>query len=391
MQPLEIDVSPAEGERFRHLIVTGPNGVGKSSLLKAMVHWLQNMNAHRANEIGLDQVIESWRQSRTLDSSKVTEQHDVFMIAMLANYPTVVVLDESYSDTHKAFVAGDLFVTFLPAQRHLSPDEVSGPRQLKLDRRRIDRDLSSHFVQYLVNRYTERAYAREEGDTAAVERISAWFERFTEQLRWLLEDDSAELVFDRMSFQFHIQQGDNRVDFGTLADGHSAVMAILAQLYLQVEACQQLVKDRSREPAGIVIIDEIETHLHLRLQEQILPFLTNLMPSVQFIVATHSPAVIASIPNAVVYDLGERTQTDSAVFAGVRYGSLMTEFFGLPSDMDIASTRELARARTLIAKSDRSEAEDSELRDIGARLSARSSSLALELFEAQEALEDSGD
>jgi ABC-type glutathione transport system ATPase component len=57
----------------------------------------------------------------------------------------------------------------------------------------------------------------------------------------------------------------------------------------------------------LVLIDEIETHLHIELQKRILPFLTSLFPKIQFIVTTHSPFVLTSIDNAVVFDL-ERQQ-----------------------------------------------------------------------------------
>jgi hypothetical protein len=54
---------------------------------------------------------------------------------------------------------------------------------------------------------------------------------------------------------------------------------------------------------GIVLIDEVETHLHIEMQKKALPFLTAFFPKIQFIVTTHSPFVCSSIPNAVVYDL----------------------------------------------------------------------------------------
>ena len=54
---------------------------------------------------------------------------------------------------------------------------------------------------------------------------------------------------------------------------------------------------------GIVLIDEIETHLHIGLQKKILPFLIGFFPNIQFIVTTHSHFVINSIENAIIYDL----------------------------------------------------------------------------------------
>ncbi len=56
---------------------------------------------------------------------------------------------------------------------------------------------------------------------------------------------------------------------------------------------------------GIIFIDEIETHLHLELQRRILELLTPIFPNIQFIVSTHSPFVLNSLENVVIYDLEE--------------------------------------------------------------------------------------
>lgn len=59
---------------------------------------------------------------------------------------------------------------------------------------------------------------------------------------------------------------------------------------------------------GIVLIDEIETHLHLGMQKIILPLLTTMFPNIQFIVTTHSPFILNSLRDAIAYDLENREQ-----------------------------------------------------------------------------------
>ena len=54
---------------------------------------------------------------------------------------------------------------------------------------------------------------------------------------------------------------------------------------------------------GLVLIDEMETHLHIELQKKILPFLTEFFPNIQFIVTTHSPYILNSISNSKAYVL----------------------------------------------------------------------------------------
>lgn len=64
---------------------------------------------------------------------------------------------------------------------------------------------------------------------------------------------------------------------------------------------------------GIVLIDELETHLHIELQKKILPFLTKFFPNIQFIVTTHSPYILNSISNAKAYDLEKHVELEKFI------------------------------------------------------------------------------
>jgi predicted ATP-binding protein involved in virulence len=77
---------------------------------------------------------------------------------------------------------------------------------------------------------------------------------------------------------------------------------------------------------GVVLIDEIETHLHVALQKKIMPFLCAFFPKIQFIVTTHSPFVISSLENAVVCDL-ERKEVISEDLTGYSYNALVESYF----------------------------------------------------------------
>ena len=55
--------------------------------------------------------------------------------------------------------------------------------------------------------------------------------------------------------------------------------------------------DAILETPGIIVIDEVELHLHPGWQKRILKDLTSVFPNIQFIVATHSPIIISSCKN----------------------------------------------------------------------------------------------
>ena len=69
----------------------------------------------------------------------------------------------------------------------------------------------------------------------------------------------------------------------------------------------RMVKKKGRifefDLPGIVLIDEIETHLHLELQKQIMHILTCLFPNIQFIVSTILRSCLTAWTIVVIYDL----------------------------------------------------------------------------------------
>ncbi len=67
-----------------------------------------------------------------------------------------------------------------------------------------------------------------------------------------------------------LSKGREKFDFTTLSDGYSAFLNIVTEIILRMESKTPKVYDIQ----GIVLIDEIETHLHIDLQEKILPLLT---------------------------------------------------------------------------------------------------------------------
>lgn len=131
-------------------------------------------------------------------------------------------------------------------------------------------------LQYLVHLKTQQSYARNEGDLAVVEMIDQWFERFTTALKVLLDNKNLKLTYDYKNYDFKIiEEGRNPFGFDQLSDGYSAAIQIVADLILRMEK-NWLRKGvlSSYDVEGIVLIDELETHLHIGLQKTILPFLT---------------------------------------------------------------------------------------------------------------------
>ena len=91
-----------------------------------------------------------------------------------------------------------------------------------------------------------------------------------------------------------------------MSSGYSSILSIYADLLTKVE----LRSIAPNEIDGVVFIDEIDAHLHVSLQKKIFSFLDKAFPKVQFIVTTHSPFVVSSVNDAVIYDLSRLETID---------------------------------------------------------------------------------
>ena len=141
-----------------------------------------------------------------------------------------------------------------------------------------------------------------------------------------------------------------------MSSGYSAVFEIINDLIMRMEGKQSKAKE------GIVLIDEIDTHLHLELQRTILPFLTELFPNIQFVVSTHSPFILNSIDNAVIFDLETGTLVENGL-ANCPYDGIVESFF----DADMLSAdlrRKLERYKALTEIAELSDEDYAEIVDL---------------------------
>lgn len=115
----------------------------------------------------------------------------------------------------------------------------------------------------------------------------------TKELEVAYQDDSGEMV---------------RIPINQLSDGYKSTISLVADIaYRMAVLNPQLLGDVCKETDGIVVIDEVDLHLHPSWQQRILGDLTAIFPKVQFIVSTHAPAVIGAVKseNMILLDNGE--------------------------------------------------------------------------------------
>ena len=113
-------------------------------------------------------------------------------------------------------------------------------------------------------------------------------------LKTILRDEAAELILNFRnigSSRISIKMGDGRIipTLQSLSEGQSQLFHLFATIIKYGEWSDLKRSVDLSQITGLVVIDEIATHLHPTLQHDVLPELIGLFPKVQFIVSSHSP------------------------------------------------------------------------------------------------------
>ena len=100
---------------------------------------------------------------------------------------------------------------------------------------------------------------------------------------------------DTNSSHLVINQGEISLDVGQLSDGERGVLALVLDLARRLSQANPSLADPLTDGEAIVLIDEIDLHLHPKWQRTIVENLIGVFPRCQFIATTHSPQIVAAV------------------------------------------------------------------------------------------------
>lgn len=314
---------PLDKNKRKHLILTGKNGSGKTSVLEAVVKYIQSffgehgtsldhvkmMYEHSLNEINKINLLEDSEKNRKkLFDAKNTL--DLWERELKSLDSGVVLKNTSNTMLKEKYQNGNFIFAYYKADREFQVEEYKNIEKIEFqDKYSIAENPGIKFTKYLVDLKATQAFTK---DREKSEKIDKWFQGFEDILKKIFEDKNLQLKFDDETFQFSICETDREpFDFNTMSSGYAAVFDIINDLIIRMEAQSGLRTEFDME--GVVLVDEIETHLHLELQKEILPILTKFFPNIQFIITTHSPFILSSLDNAVIYDLENKTLVENGL------------------------------------------------------------------------------
>lgn len=371
--------------KSKHLILTGDNGSGKTSVLETLRRYLERISIGDFHDIYFsdDEIARIEKKIKSFESLLKEEKHgnaidglrsELILLHEEKDSLLTRIRDIGYIklninklvDFCSLYDKGEFLISYFGVKRLSEMQAVNGAKKLELPKTTpilVDKDsIGSYFVQFLVNQENRAAQFYRKGDKVNEKAILQWQYMIRDKFRELFDNDKLELVYDVDNFDFTINIPERepfRMTDNQLSDGYSAVIHIVAELLMRIEGMGR----QDYAMPGIVLIDEIETHLHIKLQKTILPFLTSFFPNIQFIVTTHSPFVLTSLDGAVVFDL--ETQKRWEHLTPLSAGTVVEEYF----DLDLYSNaikHMMEQYKKLSAIKERTAEQESEFQKIRA-------------------------
>jgi uncharacterized protein (TIGR02646 family) len=172
--------------------------------------------------------------------------------------------------------------------------------------------------------------------------------------------------------QVNVRAFGQMVPINRLSDGYQTVLALACEIMaIMLERW-----DAMEAAEGIVLIDEIGSHLHPRWQMRVIDRLRQAFPRVQFIVTTHYPLCLRGLHNKEVVVLQRTSQNlvvairdDLPSIEGMRVDQLLTsEYFGLNSTIDPELDSQFHEYYQLLALRKRTRVQQDHLEELKAQL-----------------------
>lgn len=344
----------------RNLIITGGNGCGKTTFFNTIDEHIKRIYVDKGHDqkerikrelkILADALSEKKEGTKEYEQIKGTYNHslnelekydDKIETTMPDPFKFSILLDEGRA-IYKYFIA----------ERKSSINASVGASKTSLDDKisinkyqTNEMRLGSEFENHLVNLKTRQSFAKTyDGNIELFNKLQQWFDNLEKNIAILMEDNSFQLKFDSDTFSFSlIQENKEPYSFQNLSSGYSSIFNILSELIMVTEA----YKISPNEVQGIVLIDEVDAHLHVSLQRKILPFLNQLYPKIQFIVSTHSPFVIGSLDNSVIFDLSSRQEFID--LSNYSYETIIEGLLGVPV-VSMSLEKDIKRLSSLLSE-----------------------------------------
>ena len=381
---LKFDLSRPSGEYAGWTVFTGDNGAGKSSLLKAIAVGLTGKETARALQPNFQRWVREGASDGSIELTIVPEKGvDEFSGGGKTAYkafPATVILHSSGKDTQV-----DVVESQKTARRGLWASGSLGWFSCGYGPFRRVFGASSDAMRLMVGATTERFVTMFQ-EAASLAEVDQWLRNLNHKKLENKPAESAHLELlieilrdELMPNQITVDRVDSdglwlkdrnglQLAWNDMSDGYRSALALLADILRHLINAYGIEGLAERDPdgkwqivkGGVVMIDEIDAHLHPEWQREIGFWLKKHFPKIQFLVTTHSPIICQAADENGLFVLPEpggsespralTTEEYNVVISSRPDTILLTPAFGLQNTRSPRAVEGRAEYAKLMAK-----------------------------------------
>lgn len=259
-------------------LICGENGVGKTTILKSITHQFLNGNdsyikKHFNSQKGM---VKIWFYNT---QSAIQYEINEFIpgdIHNLSNYAkesnNLIYFSPSRTINYEK-------IEVLPASKNIINDNTSYLHSANLLVNGVDKKIKSWFVNSYVFSNIPKSLSA----------VQVYNLELSKKVFYLL-DNNLSVQTVKSDYEIILKNKKDEIYFEMLSDGYKSCIFILLGIIKEVE--YRFPERKAIDFNGIIMIDEIDIHLHPQWQAKLVKVLKEIFPNAQIIATTHSPSVL---------------------------------------------------------------------------------------------------
>ncbi|HWO20139.1 MAG TPA: AAA family ATPase [Kofleriaceae bacterium] len=201
-------------------------------------------------------------------------------------------------------------------------------------------------ANWIVSQNYRRLKAKEAGNLGEAEQLARSVRRIEESIADIIGDPGFGFVITAKDDDVRVRWRGATVRLGVLPDGLQSIVSWIADLLMRLARIPWKDNTPVEQRHFLLLLDEIDIHLHPAWQRRVLPFVQKLFPNAQIIASTHSPFVVGSLADGRIISLGLEGSSAKVVHVdepqlGHSYSAVLRSIFGIESEFDVDTEHKL--------------------------------------------------
>ncbi len=147
----------------------------------------------------------------------------------------------------------------------------------------------------------------------------------------MTDRDDSYVFFDKRSLELMCRINNEELPLRLLSAGYRSMIGMVFDIAYRMSVLNPDMLDSTFCTKGIVLIDEIDLHLHPKWQWKVIEALEKVFPNVQFIATTHSPIILSSYNGEYVISINDSCEIE---YRKAAYGYVVNDVLSILQDSD---------------------------------------------------------